>query len=495
MSANTDPSLQATTTQLHAIFRASSDLFFYMEADGKIVDYLAGKVASLYLPPESFLGKRMQDVLPAKVGQEFTKAIEKIHQADEVIALEYSLPMPEGERWYEARLVRLPESQILAVIRDITGYKQKEEQGQRQLKRLAALRTIDMTISASLDLHLTLNVVLEQVLSELNLDAAAVLLLNPQTKILEFAAGRGFRTNTLQCTRLQLGEGYAGLAALERRIIKVANLKKRKTDFLRSPTFFKEDFVLYFGVPLIAKGEVKGVLEAFKRAHFEPNAEWLDFLETLAGQAAIAIDDATMFQDLQRSNTELILAYDITLEGWGRALELRDAETRGHTQRVTELTLQLARNIGVNEAELVHIRRGALLHDIGKMGIPDSILRKPGPLSEEEWGIMRQHATYAFEMLSSIGYLYPALDIPRYHHEKWDGTGYPTGLTGEQIPLAVRIFSVVDVYDSLISNRPYRSAWSHGKSVEYIQAQAGKHFDPKVVEVFLRMISNNGDKG
>jgi putative nucleotidyltransferase with HDIG domain len=171
----------------------------------------------------------------------------------------------------------------------------------------------------------------------------------------------------------------------------------------------------------------------------------IQLCQAMAGQAAIAIDNAALFDDLQRSNTELTLAYDTTLEGWARALELRDKETEGHTQRVTEMTLRLATAMGVPEAELVHVRRGALLHDIGKMGIPDSILLKPGPLSESEWEIMRMHPVYAYEMLSPIGYLRSALDIPYCHHEKWDGSGYPRGLAGEQIPLHARIFAVADV--------------------------------------------------
>jgi response regulator RpfG family c-di-GMP phosphodiesterase len=189
--------------------------------------------------------------------------------------------------------------------------------------------------------------------------------------------------------------------------------------------------------------------------------------------------------DLQRLNVELALAYDTTLEGWSRALDLRDKETEGHSQRVTEMTLRLARAMGMGQSELVHVRRGALLHDIGKMGIPDSILLKPALLTEEQTAIMRRHPVYAYELLSPIDYLRPALDIPHCHHEKWDGTGYPRGLKGEQIPLAARIFAVVDVWDALRSDRPYRPGWSEDRVREHIWTLAGTHFDPKVVTVFL----------
>jgi putative nucleotidyltransferase with HDIG domain len=249
-----------------------------------------------------------------------------------------------------------------------------------------------------------------------------------------------------------------------------------------------EHFVSHQVAPLVAKGQVKGILEIFQRSRLAPDLEWLDFLETLSTQAAIAIDNAGLFERLQRSNLELSLAYDTTLEGWAHALELRDHETEGHTQRVTELTLDLARLMGTSDANLVHIRRGALLHDIGKMGVPDSILLKPGSLSPEEWEIMRRHPIYAYNMLSPIAYLRQSMDIPRYHHEKWDGSGYPYGLKGEQIPLSARIFAVVDVWDALSTDRPYRPAWDKPKAMDYIRQQSGLHFDPQVVKPFEDMI-------
>jgi len=223
----------------------------------------------------------------------------------------------------------------------------------------------------------------------------------------------------------------------------------------------------------------------------EPDDEWLGFLQTLAGQAAIAIDNATLFENLQRSNTDLILAYDTTLEGWSAALDLRDKETEGHTQRVTVLTVKLAESMGFNPSELVQVRRGALLHDIGKMGVPDRILLKPDKLTDDEWVIMRMHPTYAYQMLKPISYLRQALDIPYGHHEKWDGSGYPRGLKGENIPLAARIFAIVDIYDALTSDRPYRKSWGQGKTLEYIRELSGTHLDPQVVAAFLKTIDKD----
>ena len=196
--------------------------------------------------------------------------------------------------------------------------------------------------------------------------------------------------------------------------------------------------------------------------------------------------------DLQKKNDELAHAYDATLEGWVRFLDLRDQETEGHTQRVTEMTIELALQMGLTD--IIHIRRGALLHDIGKMGIPDDVLRKPGPLNNEEWEIMRRHPVYAYQMLSPIPFLLPALDIPHHHHERWDGTGYPHQLRADEIPLAARVFAIVDVWDALNSDRPYRKAWAPEKAIDYIKAQAGKHFDPHLVQIFLEFIEEKGYK-
>ena len=182
------------------------------------------------------------------------------------------------------------------------------------------------------------------------------------------------------------------------------------------------------------------------------------------------------------------LAYEATLEGWAHALELRDMETEDHSRRVTKLTTELAIALGMDRRLIDHVRRGALLHDIGKMGIPDDILKKEGPLTDEEWVEMKKHPVYAYEMLKEIIYLKPALEIPYSHHEKWDGSGYPLQLSGNAIPLPARIFAIVDVYDALKADRPYRTAWPEKKILAHIREQSGKHFDPQVVEAFFNMI-------
>lgn len=352
-----------------------------------------------------------------------------------------------------------------------------------RLDRMAALREIDRAIIGSLDLNLTLSVVLDQVRGRLGAPAARILLYDSVDRALRFGASQGLGESRQRALRVRLGDGPAGRAALEREMVSAEV----------SQVQLEQDGEVghlegYLAVPLVAKGQLQGVLELFHRGSTSFSDEWHDFLDALATQTAIALESASLFEGLERSNIELRQAYDTTIEGWSRALDLKDEETEGHSRRVTELCVQLAARYGIAGDQLVHIRRGALLHDIGKMGIPDRILLKPGKLDAEEWEIMKRHTTYGYELLLSIPFLRPALDIPYAHHERWDGTGYPRGLRGEQIPLSARLFAIVDVFDALTSNRPYRPAWSEERALAHIRAESGSHFDPAVVEVFFEMV-------
>lgn len=357
-----------------------------------------------------------------------------------------------------------------------------------QIGRLNALRAIDLAILGTTDLRLLLKNVLREVMAQLKGDAAVIFLFNPHTLTVDTSASIGYRTRAAEHERVRLGDGVAGRAARERRTIAVPDLSQLEMSDGLTKVAAEEGIRAVYAVPLIAKGQVIGVLDVLFRKPHQVSEDWLEFCESLAGQAAMAIESCKSFEDLQRVNLDLSLAYDGTIEGWSRALDLRDKETEGHTQRVTEMTVRLCRLAGIAEPELVHVRRGALLHDIGKMGVPDAILLKPGPLNDEEWAIMRLHPVFAVELLSPIEYLRPALDIPFCHHEKWDGTGYPRQLKGEQIPLAARLFSVVDVWDALRSDRPYRAGWPDDKVREHIRAGAGTAFEPRVVELFLRLL-------
>ena len=371
---------------------------------------------------------------------------------------------------------------------DISEHKLAEIQIRQQIQHLTALSKIDQVITSTIDLSTMMDAVLVQVIAELQVDAADILLLNSDTQVLEYLTGTGFRTQIHESVRVPVGRSLAGRVAKERHLLKLEDLTDYPGDSFVSELLAKEGFISYFGVPLIIRRKVIGVLEVFHRTTMHPYDDWIDFLNVLAGQAVIAFENASLFADLEQANRELSQAYDATIEGWSRALDLRDKETEGHTLRVTELTQTLAQKFNFTDEQLLHIRWGSLLHDIGKMGVPDSILLKPEELSEEEWVIMRQHPQYAYDLLQSIAFLSPALDIPYCHHERWDGKGYPRGLVGEEIPLPARIFAVVDVWDALSSDRPYRPRWPEEKIRDHIQALSGTRFDPQVVEVFMRSL-------
>jgi PAS domain S-box-containing protein len=241
-------------------------------------------------------------------------------------------------------------------------------------------------------------------------------------------------------------------------------------------------------LPLVAHGQVVAILEFQAARLITPDDEWWNCLEMIGTVCALALHNAKLFDEVRGARDEVVGAYDATLEGWSRALDLRDRETEGHSQRVTAASVALARRLGMSDEAVIHIRRGALLHDVGKLGVPDRILGKAGPLDPAEWQIMKMHPVYAYDWLSRIPFLEPALDIPRDHHEHWDGHGYPRGLKGNEIPLAARLFTIIDVWDALTHDRPYRSAWPQEKARAYLLDEAGKLVDARLLGIFLQMI-------
>ena len=458
----------------------------------KFGDGIVGHVlatGNLYLSPELKNDPLLFEGNREAVVEGFGGAGIPIHSTDGILGV--LLIQLESSRHVEDHL------SLLATLAGIAGNAIHRadlfDQSQEQVRKLTTLRDIDSAIASSTDLRVTLNILMDHTLRHLKVDAIDILLYHAELQSLTYLCSAGFRSASPTRPLMRLGEGVAGQVVMKGRIEQIPNLHE-STEARHDPQLMREGFVSYIGVPLIVKGQIKGLFELYHRSPFEPNDEWMQFMQTLAGQAAIAIDNAQLFDNLQRSNQEIRQAYDTTLEGWARALELRDRETEGHTRRVTQKTMDLARFMNVSEDELVNIYRGVLLHDIGKMGVPDLILRKTGPLTDSEWVEMRKHPQHAFDLLSPIPYLRPALAIPYCHHEHWDGSGYPRGLRGEQIPLAARIFSIVDIWDALLSDRPYRNAWPEDKVITYIKDISGTILDPGVVKAFFKMLKNEKSK-
>jgi len=358
----------------------------------------------------------------------------------------------------------------------------------KALHRLDSLRQIDMAILSQGVSAGAMETLARKTREHMRADAVAVWIYWPGDGLLRLVAAQGFAYPLAPGTPCRIGQGMPGYIA-ENGMPEILDngISLYWLTQNASETESSETFSAYVGFPLQTNGALQGVLEIYWREPHRLSQEETQFLEVLCQQGAIALEKARILRELNLVNQQLEQAYDQTLEGLIYLLELRDDETEGHSRRVAEFTLRIAREMGFDEEQLTHLWRGALLHDIGKVGIPDAILLKKGPLDAEEWAVMKRHPLMAYEMLSKIPFLRPALDIPHCHHERWDGSGYPRGLKGKQIPLAARIFAVVDVWDALLSARPYRPPWEREQVRDYIREQAGKLFDPEVVEVFLRL--------
>lgn len=443
---------------------------------------------------EELLGRAITDVYP-DIAQ--TAMFAELRRCmDERVSgrLENEFRYPNGSTaWFELRIEPVPEG-LFVLSLDISARKHAETRTRLQIQRLRSLRAIDVAILGTTDLRVALRTVLQETARCLGADEAVVFLPEEDGQSLRAAAAIGFRGVVAESLTARIGEGAIGQAAVSHRTVLVTGTAADEAARREIAAGRQDEGIRAFcTVPLLAKGALVGVLAVACRSPLDAAEDWLSFLESLAGQAAMAIDAGLSYERLQHAHHDLQLAYDSTIAGWAGALELRDRETAHHTQRVTELTLEVARAAGMSDAELVHVRRGALLHDIGKMAIPDAILLKQDSLTAEEVAVMQQHPTYAYQLLYPIAYLRPALDIPYCHHERWDGTGYPRGLKGEAIPFAARLFAVVDVWDAVRSQRPYRAGWSDERGRQHIRALAGTHLDPAAVDLFLSVVDKKRD--
>jgi PAS domain S-box-containing protein len=473
-----EEALRVSEERLTSFMDSASDGFYILDSNLNFVELNKKALEIIGKEKEDVIGRNLLDVVPdAKQSGRYEKHLNVIRTGKPFV-IEDFVPHPIfGARHFVLTSFRVGDG-LGVIAHDITERKQHEQELQAIAELSAALRTAPTRAEM-------LPVIVQQVVSLLNCDAVTIEIIDPHTGDSIVEAGRGSWEH-LVGSRQRKGTGINAIISETLQPYHTHDLENEPD--LLNPKGVHSGIRGSAGVPLIAQEKLIGFIWAGRKTDMAENE--VELLSAITDIAANAIHRATLHEQTRKDAAELALAYDTTLEGWASALELRDQETVGHTLRVVEKTLELAQRMGMGEDQLENIRRGTLLHDIGKMGIPDSVLLKPGTLTEREWEIMHRHPEYAYGFLSPIDYLRPALDIPYCHHEKWDGTGYPRGLRGEEIPPAARIFAVVDVWDALTNDRPYRPSWSRKKALEYIRQQSGKHFDPEVVEVFLKLLND-----
>lgn len=350
-------------------------------------------------------------------------------------------------------------------------------------------RSISRSLQSSLDIRGVLPSILEMLTAALEADAATFLRYRPSTRRFELLDSQGLEKTVLAKLNLGLETGVSGKSSFDDgQAVWIEDLQELPLNLRLINRLDEEGYRGYVIQPLRAHNDLVGALEIAWRIPQAPRYDYITLLERAADQIALALERSEIFSDMRHSNVELATKYNSMIEGLSRALELRDLETDGHTRRVSALTMRLVEYMHIPRGHWDAIQQGALLHDIGKIGIPDAILLKPGSLNAQEKKVMQQHVLYGYNVLAPIMNLRNTLDIVLYHHERWDGRGYLHGLKGEQIPLVARLFSVVDVYDALTSDRPYRPAWPVIQALNYLKAEAGRQFDPQVVKSFLEII-------
>lgn len=438
---------------------------------------------------EHLMGKTMSECYP---GIEATEMFRKLK-----ICMTYGLPAkmvnefqyPDGSLgWFELVMQQVPDG-VLIMSNDITRMIRDEQELSVKNQRLKALRTIDIEILRSTSLIEVLTRICMIALDHVDeVDAVDILLFNKLNDDMDYFAGYGFNGDHFKEISLHLNEELVTmLKHVEEELLPldISNVESKRID----ERLKVEKFMACNVIPLRSKDQLIGLVELFQRSKREINREELHFMKDLSKQAAIAIENNNLYESLIVKNQALSDAYESIIEGWSRALEIRDYETKGHTLRVTDIAMDFARFLGYKDFDFKLFKYGCLMHDLGKIIVPESVLLKPGPLNDEEWEIMKQHPVHAMELLKSISYLEGAVEVPYNHHEWYDGSGYPRGISGNYIPLFARIFAFADVYDALTSDRPYRKAWTHEQTIAYIEDLKGKQFDPDLTEAFMLFIN------
>ncbi|MHB8807699.1 MAG: HD domain-containing phosphohydrolase [Anaerolineaceae bacterium] len=471
------------------LLETAPDIIMTLDREGVI--HFINQIPAFAIESNLF-DERIYTFLDPSSKKQFKKVLKQVFLAHKKIYYDFSILTPEKKRiWYAGSFGFMEEDEkkerVIVIAKDITQQRMNNEIIQQRNKEIRALYEINRSISSSLDIEKIYDAFYEGIIGIIACDGLTIFSYSPEEKLIHTEYYRwGNKKGNI--SELPVISNQESDFALLFQTIDAGNPIKITTAIDPMKTLSKDqESGSGFLVPIVLENTGIGIIEIFC---VQPDAfriEELHILQALAAQIAVASNNAKLYKDLRSSNENLQLAYDKTLEGWNMALQMREKETAGHTRRVANLTMQLADKMGIPKEEKIHIWRGALLHDIGKLVIPDHILHKPGPLDDQEWEIIHNHPVYAYEWLSPIEYLRPALDIPYSHHEHWDGSGYPQGLSGNNIPLSARMFAVVDVYDALTSDRPYRKAWSHAKTIAYIKKQVGSQFDPSIVKIFLEL--------
>jgi len=512
-------SLRRSEEYYKTVVTTAPDVIIHLDQDGKIKDinripwYLSGRKV-LGSSPISFIDEEYHEV--------YLETVDRVIANNSIESCEYALHAANGELvWCEANLGPIRKfgsiEGVSLIMRDVTRRVEYIAEIEQQRNELNMLFELGKKVNATLNIHEVYDHLHDQVSAMMDCSQFSVSSVNPETKMIccEYFVNDNVPVDVSSFPPIPLNPEGKGTQS---RVIvsgKPMVLNDYQTHMRTSKKKFmvRNDGSLHeeeeipddadvprsaIIAPMIFKGDVVGVIQVISYRLNAYSENDLHLLETACTQMAVASNNAMLYRQAQdeiqeriQTQRELQESYDSTLRGWVAALERREKETAGHSKRVTELTMRFATCINVAQEERIHFWRGALLHDIGKLVIPDSILLKQDSLTETEWAIMKQHGEYAYEWLSSIDYLKPVLAIPRYHHERWDGSGYPRGLKGEEIPLPARMFAIIDVYDALMNDRPYRKAWRTNKVIDYFREQTGKLFDPMLVDVFIEMITED----
>lgn len=512
--------LRKSEEYFKTIVNTAPDVILHIDKDGKIQDI---NRIPWYLTGRKIVGATPLDFIDEQFHQNYLETVKRVIETETIIACEYQLTATDGKRvWCEANIGPIKRNGVVdgisVVSRDITNRMDYIREIENQRNELDLLFELGKKINASLNVHEVYDHLLEQVAKTMDCKQFSVSSFSPEDGMIRCEyfiydnqqidassfppiplnpEGKGTQSRVIVSGEAMLLNDYQAYIRTSKKKFLVTD-DGDVIDEEEKPE--DDDDVQRAAIiaPMFFQGEVVGVIQVMSNRLNAYTQQHLHLIETACTQLAVASNNAMLYRQAQEEINERIVAqrklqesYDSTLMGWVAALERREKETAGHSKRVTELALRFAEKLNIPKEDRIHIWRGALLHDVGKLVIPDSILLKQGSLDEEEWEIMRMHGEYAYEWLSSIDYLKPVLDIPRYHHERWDGSGYPKGMKGEEIPLSARMFTLIDQYDALTNDRPYRKAWRKRKVLNYLREQSGKEFDPILVDVFINMIQEN----